>query len=503
MGYALRIAWHERGIGYRVANLVVAATASLAALGLAYASPSASLIGPVLGVAVAGVAIWMMSSAKTHVTLAFLMLYLGLADGVIKLMTNSSYATLGRDALFYAIVVGILFRRALRKEKTVYPPLTGWIIAYLLVIFVQLFNPGDVSLTHSLASTRPHLEFVPLFFFGYSMMRTTLRLKGFLALLLLIAAANGVVSVVQVGITPSQFAKWGPGYAARIDGIGVSPREFEDSTGKARVRPFGLGDDIGFGGAVGSIAVPAMLALLSVGGSTRRRIIVGVLAVGVVLAVVTSEARIDILASVAAIIVYLILATSSRRALRVLCGLAVGSLVAYGAIAVLASGSNSHIFDKYSSITPTKLVSTTTNYRSNTWSEIPIYIVRYPLGAGIGHVGPAASSAGGNGNTTLDAESEPTYLLLELGIPGFVLLTAFQLRMLSLSGKIRRIKDIELRLLLAAFAAPLAVLLVVGLGGITTAVTPGSAYLWFASGILVYWLYGRHRDAADSTANAV
>jgi hypothetical protein len=63
-----------------------------------------------------------------------------------------------------------------------------------------------------------------------------------------------------------------------------------------------------------------------------------------------------------------------------------------------------------------------------------------------------------------------------------------------LSTGIRRVKDVELRLLLAALAAPLFALFVMGWVGITTATTPGSPYLWFVGGTLSYWLIGKRQQ---------
>src|SRR5262249_45195967 len=120
----------------------------------------------------------------------------------------------------------------------------------------------------------------------------------------------------------------------------------------------------------------------------------------------------------------------------------------------------------------------------------------------IGRVGPASNSAGGSGGGGLNAESEPNYAVLELGIPGLLVLIGFQIRLMVMSIGVRRVKDIELRLLLAALAAPLFALFAMGWVGITTATTPGSPYLWFVGGTLAYWLIGR-RQLPQNDRNAV
>jgi hypothetical protein len=274
---------------------------------------------------------------------------------------------------------------------------------------------------------------------------------------------------------------------------------------------------MGAGGAMGLIALPAAFALLSLPGGRKAKIGAALLSIGALLAVVTSQARTDLIAAVVAILVYLVLATSSRRALRVILGAAVAVLIGYGAISVLASHTSSHLFDRYTSIAPSKAFSTAYNYRSGTFGELPTYLREYPLGAGIGKVGPAANSSGGPAETTdsgtavnsagateisgLDAESEPTYLLIDLGIPGLVIFTLFQLRLAALSFRIRKVSDSELRILLAAVAGPLFAALITGFVGISSATTPNGPYIWFAGGVLSYWLIGARYRLTKCTRN--
>src|SRR4051794_16886575 len=101
--------------------------------------------------------LWLLLSDRYEVTLAVLLLYLGLLDGYVKLKLNTSWATLGRDALLYAIVFGALARAAVRRQQIEVPPLTGWVVAFAAVVLIQIFNPANGSWAHSIASVRPHL----------------------------------------------------------------------------------------------------------------------------------------------------------------------------------------------------------------------------------------------------------------------------------------------------------------------------------------------------------
>src|SRR5262249_9170155 len=157
--------------------------------------------------------VWMLLSERYEWTLVALMLYLGLADGYLKLSTGSSNVTLVRDLLLYAIAAGALIRMAVRRQAPTLPPLSGWVIAWLVVVGVQLANPHDGTLLHSLASLRPHVEWIPLFFLGYLILRSRKRIRVFLVLLLVVASANGIVGLIQQNLTPQQLAGWGPGYS--------------------------------------------------------------------------------------------------------------------------------------------------------------------------------------------------------------------------------------------------------------------------------------------------
>ena len=144
-------------------------------------------------------------------SLVVLILYVGLADGYLKLSTGSSNATLLRDLLLYAIVVGALIRFVVRGRTLELPPLSGWVFAWVGVVLIQLANPSNGTMMHSLSALRPHAEWVPLFFLAYFVMRSNARIKGFLLLLVVVAATNGVVGLIQIQPHPGRALGLGPG----------------------------------------------------------------------------------------------------------------------------------------------------------------------------------------------------------------------------------------------------------------------------------------------------
>jgi hypothetical protein len=176
--------------------------------------------------------------------------------------------------------------------------------------------------------------------------------------------------------------------------------------------------------------------------------------------------------------------------------LALTVVVAYTTIGLLSSSSEKGSFDRYSNISnPGKAATTAYEYRQGTLANVPKYMVQIPLGAGIGSKGPAASVAGGTEVKGLNGESEPTFLLIELGLPGFVVMLGLNLMLFYLSiTRIRKIDDRETRILLTAIAAPLFAIFATWFVGISTATTPNAPYLWFAAGVLSFWLLGRGRE---------
>src|SRR5438270_4410121 len=126
------------------------------------------------------IGLWLLLSERYELTLGVCLIYLSLLDGPVRLLSGSSSATLGRDIVLYAIVLGALMRVALRKDRVTLPRFTGFVLAWIAVCAMLIANPADVSITHAIAGLRPHLEFVPLFFLAYYVLRTERRLHGLL-----------------------------------------------------------------------------------------------------------------------------------------------------------------------------------------------------------------------------------------------------------------------------------------------------------------------------------
>src|SRR5205085_10111919 len=101
-----------------------------------------------------------------------------LLDGIVRLKTGGQAATLVRDVVLYSVAIGVALRA---RGPFRLPAMGGWVVAWIALVVVQLANPADQSVGHAVASMRQHLEFVPLFFLGYALLRTYVSLPGLFA----------------------------------------------------------------------------------------------------------------------------------------------------------------------------------------------------------------------------------------------------------------------------------------------------------------------------------
>lgn len=458
--------------------------------------------------------LWFGITRHTQLALAMFMLYLGLLDGYLKLATGSSYVTLVRDVLLYAIVIGLLLRAVVEGRLLRLPPLSMWVIAFVILVLIQIPNPNGGTLVHSLAGARQHLEFVPLFFLAYAYVRTVKALRVFVILLAVIAAANGIVGFVQFNESPQQFAQWGPGYAQRVLGEGNfagGGRTFGlTSSSTSGSRPFGLGSDAGDGGMFGAVALAGILALAALYPARRYRAFALLMAVGAAVAVVTSQGRGVLISSVIIVLAFIALTATARNRLASLLGLLlVAGVVGLTVEAVLGSAGSAGV--RYQGLSPSSLLATTNHARGRSFAAIPHNMLTYPFGAGLGTGGPASGSTPGasalTNSGTVDTETEFSFLVVETGIPGMLVLVGFTITLLALGlRRCRREPDHEARVLLAALLAPLAGLFVLFFTSTVTPSVPAGPYIWATGGVFAYWFVtrpaGRGDDAAHSRAGA-
>lgn len=475
-------------------TIVLGVLSAVVALAAALAARDRSQFLVVAFLGVAAISIWCLTTRRPQVALVVVALYIGLADGFIKLRANNLEATLLRDVLLYAVLANLLVRRtAPTVGRIAFPASAGLVLAFCGLVLAQTFNPNVGSVLQAVSGVRLHLEFVPLFFVGAYYCRTNDQLKTLMILLVVVGTANAIVNVIQSNLTLDQLAAWGPGYREKLFGQGffsASARvAFVGPDSRAIVRPFGLGSDIGSGAGAAALGIPSALALSLRGRSGYLVGLYGLATVICVAGVVIGGARVVIVLGVVSLVVFLSLSTLSRQALRV-----VGVTAAFAAIAVVLlpvifKGSDAGVFERLDSLAPSKVVSTNQTARGGSLAIIPQYLQSYPLGAGLGQSGNAAQFA--NVAKPLDAESELTFLVIETGLIGVGLVLWLNVaNIIRLIAARRRIEDEARKTAVVALCAPLAGLLALWASAPTTAASPFSAYFWLALGVGSYHLAG-------------
>lgn len=443
-------------------------------------------VGALLFLALAA---WCFSNRRVDRSLAVLGLYFGLFEGYLKLRTGNPLISLVRDALIFAIAGGALLRTMGSRRSLPLPPLGGLVLAYAAVVFIELFNPSAPGIVQGFAGVRTHLEFVPLFFLGYAFIRTESRIRALMLILVICAAAGGLVSLIQSLLTPEQLAGWGPGYRERVYGTGVfqgAGRVGFDVAGNPVVRPFGLGSEVGAAAGLAAIALPGLIALV-INTSRRYRLALAPVAIGLALAVITSGSRAATVAVLVSLIAFALTAAVSKNGLRATVGLLVCSAVLYGV--ALQLGPDNPAKNRARTVAPDQVVSTFSQQRGSSVKLFGDYALKYPLGIGVGTVGSATAVSGDLNVSGLNAETLWNFLVLEIGLPGLVIILALVFRLLWIAlARIRRVVDSAMRLYLAALAAPLFSLVVTGFAGPTTISVPFGPFLWLVAGIISYWL---------------
>ena len=441
-------------------------------------------------------ALWCFSHRRVDRSLAVLGLYLGLLDGYLKLRTGSPLITLGRDVLVAAIAGGALLRSMRSGRPMAVPPLGAGVLAFAAIVLIELANPRAPGLPQGLAGVRQHLEFVPLFFLGYAFIRREAQVRLLLLILVVCAAAGGVISLIQSMLTPEQLAQWGPGYRERIFGGGVfegAARVGFDQAGTVSVRPFGLGSEVGAGAVAAAVALPGLIALI-MSSTGKSRLAYAPLAIGVALAILTSGSRAATVAVLVSVVAFAVTAAASRNAIRASGGLAIVAVLLFGVYHQL--GPDNPAKNRARSIAPDKIVSSFSDERAASLKTLGRYVQEYPLGLGVGTVGPAAVVGGRRSETGLNAETLWNFLILEAGLPGLAVMLTLMLRLMWIGlTRIRDSVDQNMRLYLAALAAPLFSLVVAGFAGPTTISVPYGPFLWLVGGVLSYWLITLPRRA--------
>ncbi|MCW2958776.1 MAG: hypothetical protein JWP18_1579, partial [Solirubrobacterales bacterium] len=359
---------------------------------------------------------------RIDISLYGIAIYLGCADGPVKLISGTDKATLFRDVLLFAVVGGVLARGILEDRRLPRIPYRWPLVAFVTVVAVQALNPGTPSLTGVVAGWRQQLAFAPLLLLGVMVAdrRGTLRTIGIV--LLALTVPNMIAAVIQNTLTPEQFGSWGPGYADRVLGRGAfanTPRTFYEGGGDVdRVRPFGLGADSGGAGILGWLGLPFALAFaLSKGWQPKLWLGAGGVLVCAT-AILTSQSRGVILTSLVAVLAFFALRAKSRNAISTTFALGGAAMLIFVFVTVFTANSSTAAVARLQTLAPGQAAATISSNRGSSLTIVGDYAVSYPLGVGLGRAGPGSGAVGRPSG--LNAENEFNFLIGEIGLIGLL-----------------------------------------------------------------------------------
>ncbi len=501
---------HPAVTSRRVRDAALAAGVALVAagvsLGIAIAVPKPNLPLVLGGIALALFIGWLVATPRLELTVTALAIFLGCLNGPIKLIAHAGTFSSGvQDLLILAVVVGMIFRAIVHRAPLRLPPLSGWVIAWIVLVVVEAFNPNTLGILKTLGGWRQQLQWVPFFWFGYLLIRTPQRFRLMFWILGVIALLNAFASTGQTQLSPEEIASFGSGYNSRVYGKGAPKYVVE---GEAHVRPLGLGSDSGFSASIGLAALPGLLALVAIVRRRWERWAAIILALGSLAGVVTGLGRLQVVGTAIAVLAFVgySLLAGRRVSRAILALLAVVALAAPAGL-FFVSTLGSSIFARYTSIAPERVTGTATSYKSSELTLIPKYIAAEPFGFGLGTAGSVAGFGGKvkelyEGHN-ITAETEYNFLVKELGVFGILLWAGFLIRLILLAAThLRTVMDPELQLLLCGLCAPLVAIFFMALRGPVSIGVAGGLYLYFAGGVCSYWFLGDGRRRASTPAAA-
>ena len=266
-----------------------------------------------------------------------------------------------------------------------------WVAAIMSLLGVMLFHPQTASMSAGIAHMAVYFAVLAPLFWAPEFVKTPEQFSRLLWILLLCSGANAVVGVLQV-YDPQ---RWLPAEFSRVlteSSSGLGTVTYLGAQGQRVVRPPGLFD------TPGAVAGPAMFAAVlglifavSAMPLWKRAVSLAMAGAGFA-AIYLTQVRVSLVASVIMIVTYFLIAFKQGRAARatqfgILSGaIVVGSLT----LAIMVGGTT--ISERVSTLfaeDPLSVYQGARGYQlTYTFADL---FYQYPIGAGLGRWGMAAS----------------------------------------------------------------------------------------------------------------
>jgi hypothetical protein len=147
----------------------------------------------VLAVVAIVIAIYILKDWRTGFYM-FLM-WLLFEDLVRKYLGNNMAIYFGKDILAGLVYISFFAEVRRHKEKIFRPPFMPFLLVFLWLGVIQIFNQNSPSLLYGLLGFKLYFYYIPLMFVGYALIRTDADLRKFL---IVNVALGGVISVIAM-----------------------------------------------------------------------------------------------------------------------------------------------------------------------------------------------------------------------------------------------------------------------------------------------------------------
>jgi len=364
-----------------------------------------------------------------------------------------------------------------------------WLIAIFGFICVaQIFNPLSYSYMASIASLKMHIVVIPLYFFGYHLCRTKKQIRKWFLVFTLIGVAIGGYAVIQFLQGPTAISKAIPA-ASHL----VYVNTWRTASGQLYFRPFSTTTNAGGAATWAQCAIPLALALIMFQAVSKRlKLFLSAMIVLLCTAILVSLVRQIVLATLVGFVFLVLLQALFGEIKRGVISILLAGILFFGSFWFATQLAGDAVAHKLGSIIrPIDAYQKTRGYH---FRYLPYIMKQFPLGAGLGRVGPATSKfywelhedqlRGGPG--ALSGENYFLAMVSETGIPGLLVILFFYLAILLKGIRIHKgLKDKELQWVSAGILAVLISVFVEWFGASPLLTTPLNLYFWFLAGVLM------------------
>ncbi len=411
-------------------------------------------------------------------------------QGFFKIVSNyHPFIHVGADAVVIALLFKVLFKNMGKRKKT--PPLTWLFALHFSWIFIMLFNPYSLSLVSSIAGSKVYISMFLLYFFGYYLVNSLKDVKRLFAVFAVLGAVQTVFTIYQGLRGPSSVLSLHPGYSIPLQKMG-----------SYAFRPFGLTNLPGGPSVYIFMVLPFLAYFIYYTRSQWIRLFSILLPPLIGVALFMCQIRSAIAKAVIAMVLFIFTMSTgripvslSRRALYLVGAASLCCVTVFAMLSILGHSAESYEDNERSleRSLSTFDFEAMSNARRGSMGRFLQYASDVPFGAGFSRVGASAGAF-------LDLQkTDPHFpqryffsdnlfilLVIEIGIPGLLIVTAMILSVLYIGFRIWRTE--ERPQILGAQMAIYASLMAIALGSYGAegiVYNPESCFFWLFSGVMM------------------